>query len=431
MICHGRWQVASIELSAPLPELEIDPGYDGLRGVFFWKGVPLGHCQLAAAQLPLPPQHLASIAAEAIAQAAGDYLVEEGFHSAMPGLPEPQVGEPLATLGSLLALKAAVSELARRVPVPTDAFRSTISVAICTRERPEELSRCLASLETLSQQPAEVLVIDNAPTSRRTREVVARFPGVRYHKEVRRGLSAARNTALDLASGDIVAFVDDDAVVHPDWLRHLQGCFEDPTVMIATGLVLPAELETPAQIIFEQSFQFFHQGYSRRHFDSEYFTTLRNKGVPVWDIGAGANMAIRRTAYEPGHRFDTRLGPGVFGGCGEDSEYWYGILASGGACVYQPAACVFHYYRRELAELRTLVHQYMQGHVAALILQFAKYGGFGNLRRLFLRLPAEYVILLLRLAVTGFSIEHRLLLRGALGCLSGLRFSLRLHRKAA
>src|SRR5712692_3665588 len=124
MTWHGRWKVTSIEISGPLPELRIDPGYDGLRGVFFWKGVPLGHCQLAAAQLPLPPQRLSSIAAEAIAQAAGDYLVDEGFRSATPGLAEPKLTGPLRALESLLALKSPVSELSRRVPGGPAAFRT-------------------------------------------------------------------------------------------------------------------------------------------------------------------------------------------------------------------------------------------------------------------------------------------------------------------
>jgi glycosyltransferase involved in cell wall biosynthesis len=268
-----------------------------------------------------------------------------------------------------------------------------------------------------------MLVIDNAPASERTREVVERFREAHYLREPRRGLSAARNAALANASGDIVAFIDDDAVAHPAWLARICGCFEDSDVMIATGLVLPAELETPAQMMFEHRFQFFHQGYRRRRFDRQYFAALQNRGVPVWEIGAGANMAIRRGAFESGHRFDTRLGPGVFGGCGEDSEFWYGALARGWTCVYNPAACVYHYHRRELSELRRQVYQYMQGHVAALILQFAKYGGIGNLRRLFLRLPCEYIILLLRLIVTGFSLDHRILMRGALGCVSGLRFA--------
>jgi hypothetical protein len=64
----------------------------------------------------------------------------------------------------------------------------------------------------------------------------------------------------------------------------------------------------------------------------------------------------------------------------------------------------------------------MQGHVAALLLQFMKYWHVGNLRRLFLELPAEYLILFLRLIVTGFALDNRILFSGVLGCFSGLRF---------
>jgi hypothetical protein len=62
--------------------------------------------------------------------------------------------------------------------------------------------------------------------------------------------------------------------------------------------------------------------------------------------------------------------------------------------------------------------------VAALILQFGRYRHAGNLRRLFLQLPAEYLILLLRAISTGFSKDCRLLLGSAFGCLSGFNFAL-------
>ncbi len=302
---------------------------------------------------------------------------------------------------------------------------------MCTRERPRELARCLQSLLELSEQPHEIVVIDNAPISEATRETVERFPGVRYHREPRPGLSAARNTAMAITSSDIIAFTDDDVIVADGWTARLRRCFDDPKVMVATGLVLPAELETRAQIIFEQDFRFFHQGFRARYFDSEYFAALVGKGVPVWAIGAGANMAIRRKAFEDGYRFDTRLGPGVLGGCGEDSEFWYRLLAAGWSCIYEPSAVVYHFHRRELSSLRRLVRQYMEGHVAALLLQFAKHGHAGNLRRLLLALPAEYLLLLRRLAATGFSLDNRILLSGALGCLSGLRLPLLSRRKQA
>jgi GT2 family glycosyltransferase len=419
-----HWRVVHLDLSGPLAELQAIGSYSGVWIIFFWDGIPLGHAEISSTQLPLSPAQLSSIAAQAIAEAAGDILLDQGFRSALPRLPDPKIDDPTRALAKLAAVDRPTRILEKQIALRNSAPKQSISVAVCTRDRPQDLARCLQSLQNLREQPVEILVIDNAPSSSATRELVANFPNVTYHCEQRAGLSRARNRALETATGDIVAFTDDDVVVHPDWLTRLRPCFDDPKVMVATGLVLPGELETIAQILFERSFQFFHQGYRRRHFDSAYFNALRGEGVPVWTIGAGANMAIRRSLSKQGYRFDTCLGPGVFGGCGEDSEFWYRVLAQGWSCTYEPSACVFHYHRRELSALRRLIHQYMKGHVAALILQFAKYGHAGNLRRLFLRLPAEYAILMLRLIVTGFSLDNRILMRGGLGCLSGLRFAL-------
>src|SRR5262249_13163589 len=89
---------------------------------------------------------------------------------------------------------------------------------------------------------------------------------------------------------------------------------------------------------------------------------------------------------------------------------------------YEPSAVVYHFHRRELSGLRRLVRRYMEGHVAALLLQFAKYRHAGNLRRLLLTLPAQYLLLFLRLIVTAFPLSNRILFSGAIGCVSGLRF---------
>ena len=126
------------------------------------------------------------------------------------------------------------------------------TLAICTRERPEDLTRALRAIVALRPLPAAILVVDNHPETPRTRAVVEGFPTVRYVREDRPGLDAARNRALREAATPIVAFSDDDAVPENDWLDHLLGPFADPRVWGATGLTLPLELETPAQEWFER-----------------------------------------------------------------------------------------------------------------------------------------------------------------------------------
>ena len=111
-----RWQVVSLDLSRGVPELSCEPGYDGMRVVFFWKRAPLGHCRLTSAQLPLDRSQVAAIAAQSISIAAGDYILEDGFQSALPGLPAPRIEDPVATLDALLNVERPIARLAMNLP---------------------------------------------------------------------------------------------------------------------------------------------------------------------------------------------------------------------------------------------------------------------------------------------------------------------------
>jgi GT2 family glycosyltransferase len=200
--------------------------------------------------------------------------------------------------------------------------------------------------------------------------------------------------------------------------------------MVVTGMVCPAELDTEAQIIFEKDFGGFHGGYTPRVFDQMYFKRHKHFGVPVWSIGAGANMAIRRSVFERIGGFDEILDAGA-AGCSGDSEFWYRVLAEGWICLYNPVAVVHHYHRRELQDLRRQMRAYMRGHVAALLIQFERYHHIGNLIWLFFRLPAHYLVLAIAAATRGWPSGDRILLGAARGCWSGVRFYLKHHRRPA
>jgi cellulose synthase/poly-beta-1,6-N-acetylglucosamine synthase-like glycosyltransferase len=413
-------KIVPIELSEPLMELRPAPFTAATYAIFVWRGTPLGHRQFLSSELPLTPGQLAIFAAQAVATAVEDRLFAGSFYS-VPSTLERSLKTPDEMLSGLLSLSRPLDLLTQEVcsdPNPDP----TISVAICTRERPRELARCIDSVLACSDRPSEIIVIDNAPITHATAELASRFPQIRYVKESRRGLSAARNSAMAAATGEIVAFADDDVVVAPTWIKSLKRSFRDPMVMVVTGLVLPAELETRAQVLFE-NLQYLNKGYRRRYFDSGFFSSTKSEGVPVWSIGAGANMAVRKEAFSRGYLFDSRLGPGVFGGCGEDSAYWYNLLADGWACLYDPSVVVYHYHRRDLISVRRQVRQYMQGHVAALLLQFFLHNHRGNLKRLFLVLPRWYATIFQRLVLTGFPPDDRILFSGLLGYLAGFRFA--------
>ena len=262
-----------------------------------------------------------------------------------------------------------------------------VSLVICTRDRPRELARCLASLPEQTCPPGEVVVVDNASRTGET-EAVCRAAGARYVREPRPGLDIARNTGASSSTGEIVAYTDDDVVLHPRWLERLIAAFDAPQIWAVTGLVLPAELATPAQWHFERYWG-FGRGFQRTDFGSDFLEAHKAHGCPAWLIGAGASMAFRRDVFARAGFFDERLDVGA-AGCSGDSEFWHRILCSGGVCRYEPSAVAFHYHRRDWAGLRKQIRAYMRGHAAALLVQYERSGRLGNLRRLFLSFPQMY-----------------------------------------
>ena len=135
-------------------------------------------------------------------------------------------------------------------------------------------------------------------------------------------------------------------------------------------------------------------------------------------------MALRRRAFELVGDFDERLGAGA-AGCSEDSEFWYRLLAEGWLCRYEPTAVVYHYHRSDLNNLKQQAYQYMRGHVAALLVQFSKYGHWSNLRRLFVALPRYCGRQFLRGLIKGFKQNRSsTFFAETSGCLSGVKFYL-------
>jgi glucosyl-dolichyl phosphate glucuronosyltransferase len=115
-----------------------------------------------------------------------------------------------------------------------------ISVIVCTRNRAGSLAATLESLsrQTMDDARYEVVVVDNASTDE-TPDVVsrARRPNLRMVSEPRVGLSRARNTGTAAATGEIVVFLDDDAIASPDWLAAVATCFAAHAAGAATGRV--------------------------------------------------------------------------------------------------------------------------------------------------------------------------------------------------
>jgi glycosyltransferase involved in cell wall biosynthesis len=239
-------------------------------------------------------------------------------------------------------------------PKPHRPFPSA-SIAVCTRDRTGDLTDCLQSLLPFTDQGYDVLVVDNCPSDQSTFELVGRYPQIRYIHEPTPGLDVARNRALVEARGDIVAFTDDDAVVDPGWLAALLDNFSDPTVAIVTGVTLPAELDTAAQRWFETT-NGFGRGFVREVYEADTLLPLA-----AGRVGAGVNMAIRRSAAEEIGLFDVALDGGTLSRSGGDQEFFFRTLSRGFRIVYEPRALVWHKHRREWQALRNTLYGYGVG----------------------------------------------------------------------
>jgi GT2 family glycosyltransferase/SAM-dependent methyltransferase len=372
-------RILHVDLAAEAPQ-ELTPADVPVLLVVWWRDLPLGYQHVHRATTAA---ELAAGISTLVAPSVGQRLLGDDFPPPRPD------GARLLTLRMVRGLVDPLRRLDDARPPLDGADGVSTTLAICTRDRPSELERCLRSVREAAAAPDELLVVDNAPDRPGTRQVVARFAACRYVPAPRPGLSAARNAAMAAARGDLVAFVDDDVVVHPQWLAPLRRAFAADDVMAVTGLVLPAELATEAQVAFETVQGGFALGCERRTYGRDFLRATGAHGMPVWKIGAGANMAIRRSAVELVGGFDERLGAGA-AGCSEDSEYWYRLIAQGWSCRYEPASVVFHHHRQERAALAAQIHDYTRGHVAALFVQFARSRHAGNLRRALVALPRHF-----------------------------------------
>ena len=230
------------------------------------------------------------------------------------------------------------------VPVATSrAARPAVSVIVCafTEDRWEDLSRAVDSLHHQTEQAREIIVvIDHCPgllhCARRDLMGVTVVPN-----SFGKGLSGGRNTGALAASGDVIAFLDDDAAADPGWIAAISDCYRDPRVLGAGGLVKPAwDNGRPSWFPPELDWVV---GCSYRG--------LTEVSAPVRNF-IGANMSFRREVLDRLGGFSAGLGRvGALPlGC-EETELCLRAsqLHPEGVLLYEPAASVSHRVRARRA----------------------------------------------------------------------------------
>jgi glycosyltransferase involved in cell wall biosynthesis len=361
-----RAHVLDIDLSAPVPELRriAADGRYAERALVLVRlyGEPLGLCDLAIPQAGLSgetvTERLVDRSLPRMRQAS-DVADVAGVADAADAVDGP-VGPVLRAIRAAggSAFSKSHDEFIGRAP--------RCSVVVCTRDRPDDLLRCLASLAGQDHPDFAVWVVDNSAGCDLTRKATASFSAdldIRYVVEPRPGLSRARNAALrqDLA-GDIVAWIDDDEVADPIWLTELVRAFDGrPEIAAASGLVAPAELHTAAQVWYEQ---FGGHSKGRGCAPDTFSPATWGRQHPLYPLppfGVGANMAFRISALRELGGFDEALGAGTPAQGGEDTKAITDLLLAGRSTAYWPSAITRHFHRRDLNGLRRQMIGYGTG----------------------------------------------------------------------
>jgi GT2 family glycosyltransferase len=213
---------------------------------------------------------------------------------------------------------------------------SSVTVLICTRDRPDLLERCLHSVLAASGGPEEILVVDQS-RGNDSEQVVARLSAaagaahvqLRYLRDLGRGLSRAQNLGLQQAGGDVVLVTDDDCVVGADWVQVARDAFTASGELgLLGGRVLPLGEDEPGRL-----------PVSTR---TSQAPLVLDGGTAPWFAGSGNNFALRRSVALAVGGNDERLGPGAPLKGGGDMDLFRRVLRAGHAGRYEPGLVVLH-----------------------------------------------------------------------------------------
>ncbi|TLZ45438.1 MAG: glycosyltransferase [Methanobacteriota archaeon] len=220
----------------------------------------------------------------------------------------------------------AVSQAFAESPFPPDVRWPKISVVVCTYNGASTIRDTLEGLRSVDYPDFEVILVNDGSTDA-TPQIASEYP-FRIIHEPNEGLSRARNTGIDAATGEIIAFIDDDAYPDPHWLRYLALSFLDANCVAVGG----PNLAPPSD------------GWRA---DAVSNAPGGPNAVLLSDTTAehipGCNMAFRKDALVAIGGFDPR-----FRVAGDDVDLCWRLRDRGGVIAYAPAAVVWHHRRSSI-----------------------------------------------------------------------------------
>lgn len=230
-----------------------------------------------------------------------------------------------------------------------------LSIVIASRDREDLLHACLDSIKRCADTDYEIIVVDSASRDADRIARVAHNAGAVLLRTEVPGAARARNIGAKAANGNIIAFIDDDAIAHADWAATLCRAFEDPSVAAVVGPVF--ELGTYPLAVMPTGAGFIPDVERPR-----FCRTMPNwfDRVAFGAIGFGTNLGVRKSAFESHGMFRESLGAGA-PISGDESYFLLTMVARGGLVVNEPDARVSHPPQTEgrLREIRITIIAYL------------------------------------------------------------------------
>lgn len=250
------------------------------------------------------------------------------------------------------------------------------SIIICTHNRCWDLQESLDALIDLSypKEDYEIIVVDNGSqdsTAQICQNASAQCNNLRYLREDTPGLSHARNTGIEQARGEFIAFLDDDALPEPDWLEKLEVCFKDTRVVCVGGMVRPVwqKLTGWPDWLHPRLIGYFTV------IDYPMFRRLSYPSCP-----AGTNVAFRKTVFEEVGTFNTQLGrTGTSLLSGEEADLCIAIDKAGYQIVYTPEAVVHHRIHEKRLTQDWVLQRSHWGGISSAIVERQRFGTANHL----------------------------------------------------
>lgn len=213
-------------------------------------------------------------------------------------------------------------------PVPADLAGSSFSVIICTRNGAERIGNCLRAVTAMQGAEFEIIVVDDGSQDGTSALIARDFPRVKLLQLDPCGLSAARNAGAGAASGEVLAFTDDDCQPDRDWLLQLSRCFADGWDAAGGPNLPPPPTERSAAVVAAAPGAASHVMLD----DAEA------EHVP------GCNLAVRRSVFFAIGGFDP-----LFHTAGDDVDFCWRLGDNGYRIGFSASAFVWHHRRSSLS----------------------------------------------------------------------------------